>query len=98
MRYVNRLLAEIWERLNRLSSDQVIHQTRKLNEEAYYRQLDAFRSQFPGEYVALVDGKMVDHDKSLSALAERIAKIQPDPAKRFYAKTDVDYKRKTTIL
>lgn len=71
---------------------------RKLNEEAYYKYLDEFRRRYPREYVAFTNGKMVDHDKDLTALAERVEKIEPDPAKRFFARTDVDYKRKTAIL
>jgi len=85
--------------LNFLEREEALEEEhRQLNERAYFSQLTYLRDTFPGQYVAFVDGKFVDHDEDLTLLSERIEKTEPNRYKRFYAKTDVDYLAKPTIF
>ena len=41
--------------------------------EAFWRQHDQFLSTYPGQYVALYHGSVVDHDRDVSLLQRRVA-------------------------
>ena len=38
----------------------------------FLAQLDELRGQYPGEHVAMIEGRVVDHDQDLAHLEERI--------------------------
>lgn len=38
----------------------------------FLAQLDELRSQYPGEHVAMIEGRVVDHDQDLAHLEERV--------------------------
>jgi hypothetical protein len=46
--------------------------------EAFLRLYPALYKQYQGEYVAILDGQMVDHDANYHELYERILKHHPD--------------------
>jgi hypothetical protein len=99
MRYVSKFLEIVAEKLSFLDWEERLEEKyRLLNEKAYYGQLKELRSRFPSEYVAFVDGKLVDHDIDLTALSMRVERVEPNRWKRFYARTDVDYRARATIF
>lgn len=50
----------------------------KLEEEAFQSMHAAWLEQYPGEYMAVFQGQLVDHDLSFGALLERIESRYPE--------------------
>jgi hypothetical protein len=71
---------------------------RAINEETYYTNLSENQEKYPGEYIGIVNGKIVAHNKDLNTLTEELEKIEPEPSKRFIAKTDIDYRHTSEIF
>jgi hypothetical protein len=77
-RQVQEVVAEALEQGLPLLETSVIPDVWEQEEEAFRAMHATWREQYAGEYVAVYQGQLVDHDFSFGALLERIEMRYPD--------------------
>jgi len=68
------------------------------NEKEFLRLEAELKLQYPHEYVAFTGGRFFSHSSDLAGLARSMEEKGIDPADRFFARTDLDYKKEFAIL
>jgi hypothetical protein len=71
---------------------------RKINEQTFYENLPAYKRDYGEEYIGIVNGQVVAHNKNLKTVMAKLETLEPDLEKRFIAKPDANYDDTAEIL